>query len=171
MKPWWEMPYPTANQNPSFLLFGCCPSPVTGEVWYPTVTENGDISWQLNDTTTPPQTENIKGPKGDVGLTGEPGPIGPTGAQGPRGYQGEAGAQGPKGDRGDVGPQGPPGEPCGCGYMYLGQWNANNVYPLKFNCTSKVYVSLGEKMYENLVDSNKGNNPNNSPTKWKHIFG
>lgn len=79
MKPWWEMPYPTANQNPSFLLFGCCPSPVTGEVWYPTVTENGDISWQLNDTTTPPQTENIKGPKGDVGLPGEPGPQGPMG--------------------------------------------------------------------------------------------
>lgn len=77
---------------------------------------------------------------------------------------------GPPGPKGDTGAQGPPGPP-GCGYMYLGQWDANNTYPLLFDGTCKVSVSEGGKMYENLVDSNKGNNPNSEPTKWKLIFG
>lgn len=77
----------------------------------------------------------------------------------------EMGPQGPKGDKGD------PGESGGCKYIYLGQWNGNNIYPLKFQNSCSVYVSLGEKMYENLTDNNKGNNPNACPTKWKLIFG
>lgn len=61
---------------------------------------------------------NVKGPKGDTGLTGAVGPQGPTGktgatgAVGPQGPQGEtgiAGPQGAKGDKGDPGIQGPKG--------------------------------------------------------------
>lgn len=49
--------------------------------WRPTVTEGGTISWIRTDTTTPPQSQNIKGPKGDTGATG---------AQGPKGDPGES---------------------------------------------------------------------------------
>lgn len=79
-----------------------------------------------------------------------------------------AGPQGPKGEPGPQGPEGPKGDP-GCGYVYLGQWNANNTYPLSFS-GCKVYVSQGEKMYENLVDNNKGSSPGEEK-KWKKIFG
>lgn len=41
--------------------------PVTeNTVWYPDVDENtGDISWSRSESTTPPQTTNIKGPPGE----------------------------------------------------------------------------------------------------------
>lgn len=38
----------------------------SGDVWVPSVDENGDLSWTLN-SKTPPKTVNIKGPKGDPG--------------------------------------------------------------------------------------------------------
>lgn len=113
-----------------------------------------------------------KGDKGDQGFAGEPGQdgaegpqgeIGPQGPQGVKGDPGPQGIQGPKGDKGD------PGE-CSCEcYFYAGQWNANNTYPLYFK-GCKVHISQGEKMYENLKDNNKGNNPNCSQC-WKQILG
>lgn len=56
------------------------------------------------------------------------------------------------------------------GYIYLGNWNANNTYPLRFkDCI--VYVSHGEKLYENKINNNKGNNPNSTNKSWDLIFG
>ena len=71
---------------------------------------------------------NIKGPKGEPGIQGNPGPAGPqgdpgetgaTGPQGPKGEPGATGATGPQGPKGETGatgatgpqgPQGPKGE-------------------------------------------------------------
>ena len=80
--------------------------------WKPTVNAAGDISWQQSSSTTPPETQNIKGEKGADGAAGPKGDTGETGPQGPKGDTGETGAtgpQGPKGDTGETGPQGPAG--------------------------------------------------------------
>lgn len=135
----------------------------------------------------PTGATGAQGPKGDTGLTGaqgpqgvkgDTGPIGPTGATGPIGPIGPAGAQGPQGPagpKGDTGAQGPKGDPGTCSCIpsfYLGEWDANKTYPLTFGtCNSKVYVAHGGRMYENLVASNKGFNPQTETTKWKLIFG
>ena len=42
-------------------------------LWYPTVTTAGIISWAKSSTTTPPASRNIKGPKGNDGTPGTPG--------------------------------------------------------------------------------------------------
>lgn len=44
-----------------------------GDTWRPTVDSNGNISWVLNNGITIPTSMNIKGPKGDVGVTGQTG--------------------------------------------------------------------------------------------------
>lgn len=74
-----------------------------GYLWRPTVSAAGEISWERSKSTTAPETENIKGPKGDQGAKGDTGAQGPTGPQGPAGPQGETGA------KGETGPQGPAG--------------------------------------------------------------
>ena len=88
-------------------------------IWKPTVSSNGEITWRKSTSATTPDPQNIKGPKGDEGDPGETGPQGPagpkgdtgdTGPQGPKGDTGETGATGPKGDTGDTGPQGPKGD-------------------------------------------------------------
>lgn len=38
-----------------------------GKIWRPTVSESGDLSWETSDVQDPPETVNIKGPKGDPG--------------------------------------------------------------------------------------------------------
>jgi len=43
------------------------------DLWYPTVTTAGVISWAKSNTTTPPASRNIKGPKGNDGMPGTPG--------------------------------------------------------------------------------------------------
>lgn len=43
------------------------------DLWYPTVTTAGIISWAKSNTTTPPASRNIKGPKGNDGTPGTPG--------------------------------------------------------------------------------------------------
>lgn len=81
-------------------------------LWKPTVSSTGIISWARSSSTTPPASQNIKGPQGIIGPVGPQGPKGPdgpkgdTGAVGPQGPKGDAG---PKGDTGPVGPQGPKG--------------------------------------------------------------
>ena len=75
--------------------------------WLPTVDSSGNISWRRSSTTVAPETQNIKGPKGDTGATGAQGEKGDTGEQGPKG---DTGAQGPKGDTGAQGPKGADGQ-------------------------------------------------------------
>lgn len=47
------------------------------DLWYPTVTTSGVISWAKSNTTTPPASRNIKGPKGNDGTPGKDG-VSPT---------------------------------------------------------------------------------------------
>lgn len=75
-------------------------------IWKPSVSDEGEISWEKSISTTPPETQNIKGPIGPKGDTGDTGPQGEQGIQGPKGDTGDTGPQGPKGDTGDAGPQG-----------------------------------------------------------------
>ena len=42
-----------------------------GYLWRPTVSEAGEISWERSKSTTAPEAENIKGPKGDPGTPGD----------------------------------------------------------------------------------------------------
>ena len=106
-------------------------------VFLPSVSEEGVISWTNKAGIENPPSVNIKGPqgiqgpagaKGDTGERGQqgiqgergtkgekgdPGPEGPRGQQGlqgPRGLQGLQGPQGLVGPQGDTGPQGPQGE-------------------------------------------------------------
>lgn len=43
------------------------------ELWYPTVSVDGDLSFTLTATTTPPPVVNIKGPTGATGPAGQDG--------------------------------------------------------------------------------------------------
>ena len=47
------------------------------DLWYPTVTTAGIISWAKSNATTPPASRNIKGPKGNDGTPGKDG-VSPT---------------------------------------------------------------------------------------------
>lgn len=78
-------------------------------LWRPTVSEDGEISWEQSSNDTPPEPVNIMGPQGPAGADGAQGPPGPQGATGETGPQGPAGPQGEKGDTGDTGLQGPQG--------------------------------------------------------------
>lgn len=44
-----------------------------GKTWYPSVNDNGDISWTENNTSTAPTTKNIRGPQGPKGDNGDDG--------------------------------------------------------------------------------------------------
>ncbi|SDO76756.1 Gp37-like protein [Clostridium gasigenes] len=94
------------------------------KIWKPTISSNGEISWEINNSLQNPSIQNIKGPKGDIGATGSQGlqglrgEIGLTGVQGSKGdtglkgatgekgVQGNQGIKGVNGDKGDVGAQG-----------------------------------------------------------------
>lgn len=84
------------------------------EVWLPSVTTAGVISWTKSNSQTVPTSRNIMGPVGPTGPTGPGGgigPIGPTGKQGntgPIGPTGPTGATG-SGGAGSIGPTGPTG--------------------------------------------------------------
>ena len=108
-----------------------------GATFYPSVSEDGVISW-TNDKDLPnPDPVNIKGPQGEQGVQGEAATIrvgtvisgtvpevtnsgteqdaifdfvlqqGPQGPQGSRGPQGPQGKTGPQGERGEQGDTGP----------------------------------------------------------------
>ena len=76
------------------------------DIWLPSVSEQGVISWQKSSTSTAPTARDIRGPQG---ATGAQGPKGDTGETGPKGDTGATGLQGPKGDTGDTGATGPQG--------------------------------------------------------------
>jgi len=72
-------------------------------------TWNGTQLGVKRETDTLYKYTDLKGSKGDTGLTGPQGPTGATGATGPQGLKGDTGAQGPQGLKGDTGSQGPVG--------------------------------------------------------------
>lgn len=82
-------------------------TPLAGDIM---IFSNGDIravtAVDFESITCGNVLANIKGPKGDTGVTG---PKGDTGAQGPKGDTGATGATGPKGPKGDTGATGATG--------------------------------------------------------------
>lgn len=61
--------------------------------WLPTVTPAGDISWARSSTTTPPETQNIRGEDGIDGQDGLPGLPGRDGVDGQDGVDGKSAYQ------------------------------------------------------------------------------
>ena len=80
-------------------------------VFIPSVSSAGVLSWTNKAGLPNPASVNIKGVKGDKGDTGEQGvkgDKGDTGEQGVKGDKGDTGATGAKGDKGNTGAQGAP---------------------------------------------------------------
>ena len=71
------------------------------DVWLPSVTASGQLSWTKSSSQTAPTVRNITGPTGPTGSQGNTGPTGPKGANG------GVGATGPTGPQGATGPTGP----------------------------------------------------------------
>ena len=68
-----------------------------GGTFTPVVSEDGIISWTNDNMLTNPEPVNVKGPKGDIGLTG---------LQGEQGIKGEPGVKGDPGTNGTNGTNG-----------------------------------------------------------------
>ena len=68
-----------------------------GGTFTPSVSEDGIISWTNDNMLTNPEPINVKGPKGDIGLTG---------LQGEQGIKGEPGVKGDPGTNGTNGTNG-----------------------------------------------------------------
>lgn len=66
-------------------------------LWRPTVSEDGEISWEQSASDTPPEPVNIMGPQGPAGADGAQGEQGPHGPQGPAGADGATGPAGQDG--------------------------------------------------------------------------
>lgn len=81
-----------------------------GATFFPSVSDDGIISWTNDRGLQNPPPVNIKGEKGDKGEKGERGLQGIQGVQGERGADGAKGDKGDKGDRGEQGIQGTQGE-------------------------------------------------------------
>ena len=75
-------------------------------VFVPSVSTEGVLSWTNKAGLTNPKSVNIKGAKGDKGDTGAQGIQGVKGDKGDTGAQGLQGVKGDKGDKGDTGAQG-----------------------------------------------------------------
>ena len=85
-------------------------------VFIPSVSSSGIISWTNKAGLENPPSVSIMGPQGPQGTQGPQGIQGPKGnpgeqgIQGPQGLQGLQGVKGDKGDTGATGPEGPKGE-------------------------------------------------------------
>ena len=79
---------------------------MNGATFYPSVSEDGVISWTNDRELENPAPVNIKGAKGDKGDKGDQGERGLQGVQGIQGEKGEKGDTGVKGDKGDPGKDG-----------------------------------------------------------------
>lgn len=108
--------------------------PVSGagseDVWYPTVSTDGIITWQKSVSTEVPTEQNIKG---NQGLKGD------TGVQGIQGIQGE------KGDTGEIGP---------AGTTAANEINLNDAgnYFVTDNVES-AFQEVGEKLLDFVLDN------------------
>lgn len=52
---------------------GIASGELKGDTWKPNVNINGDLTWTIDESITPPTPVNIKGIKGDTGATGQNG--------------------------------------------------------------------------------------------------
>lgn len=97
----WQQLTPAQQESGIYIVQDYPSQGNVNDIWYPTVSASGEISWSRSASTTPPATQNIKG---ETGATGETGP------QGPQGIQGETGATGPQGPQGETGATGATGK-------------------------------------------------------------
>ncbi len=74
-----------------------------GPVMTPSISNEGVISWTVQQSAVPPASRNIRGPQGVQGIQG------PQGEQGIQGIAGSPGAQGPQGPQGAAGAAGADG--------------------------------------------------------------
>ena len=74
-----------------------------GPVMTPSISNEGVISWTVQQSAVPPANRNIRGPQGVQGIQG------PQGEQGIQGIAGSPGAQGPQGPQGAAGAAGADG--------------------------------------------------------------
>lgn len=93
-------------------------------VFIPSVSATGVLSWTNRAGLDNPASVNIKGDKGDKGDTGAQGI---QGVKGDKGDKGDTGAQGLKGDKGDTGATGAPGAAAtiSIGNVYTGAPGTN----------------------------------------------
>lgn len=75
-----------------------------GPVMTPSISNEGVISWTVQQSAVPPASRNIRGPQGIQGIQG------PQGEQGVQGIPGSPGAQGPQGPQGAAGAAGADGK-------------------------------------------------------------
>lgn len=80
------------------------PQGETGPVMTPSISNEGVISWTVQQSAVPPASRNIRGPQGVQGIQG------PQGEQGIQGIAGSPGAQGPQGPQGPAGAAGADGQ-------------------------------------------------------------
>ena len=80
------------------------PQGETGQVFAPSISNDGVLSWTLGASEIVPDSRNIKGPQGIQGVQGT------QGAQGIQGIAGATGAQGPQGATGATGAAGADGQ-------------------------------------------------------------
>lgn len=129
-----------------------------GATFYPSVSDDGVISW-TNDRDLPnPPPVNIKGEKGDRGEKGERGEKGQKGDKGDRGEQGVQGVQGAKGDTGAQGAKGADGTPA------THRWSGTTLYITSASGTSSANLK-GDK-----GDTGANGKDGYTPVKGKDYF-
>ena len=89
-------------------------------VFVPSVSSDGVLSWTNRAGLANPASVNIKGAKGDKGDTGAQGLQGVKGDKGDKGDTGAQGIQGVKGDKGDKGDTGAAGAPGAAASISIG---------------------------------------------------
>lgn len=115
------------------------PNGENGATFYPSVSEDGVISWTNNRGLENPEPVSIRGPQGERGVKGETGPQGAKGDKGdpgPQGVQGADGPQGPKGDKGDPGSDGNNGADGADGVSCTHRWNGTTLIVTSASGTS-----------------------------------
>lgn len=127
-----------------------------GATFFPTVSNDGVISWTNDRDLDNPPPVNIKGEKGDKGDKGDQGERGLQGVQGIQGEKGEKGdtgaqgiqgVQGVKGDKGDTGAKGATGDKGDAGKdgtSCTHRWSGTTLYITSASGTSSANLK-GDK--------------------------
>ena len=69
----WQQLTPTQQENGIYIVQDYPSQAGANEIWYPTVSASGEISWSKSASTTPPTPRNIKGETGETGAPGQDG--------------------------------------------------------------------------------------------------
>ena len=122
--------------EPNFGNVTEIPNGENGATFYPSVSEEGVISWTNNRGLENPAPVNIRGPQGERGEKGETGPQGAKGETGAQGIPGEKGDAGAKGDKGDPGSDGKNGTDGADGVSCTHRWSGTTLIVTSASGTS-----------------------------------